>query len=151
MVITLGLHLEKNNMQSRCTDLLMSLEVSCSQSVRRSLACISADAVMFYPVSSSEDRLESGDGVIFDEKKLGSRKAHLLEDKQIPSVGVFDEVFLIWKAFGRITRDLGLLEKKRDKDTGPHPTLIKNFSTVAEDGVTDTTWCRHYKDQDVVT
>ncbi|GJV69893.1 hypothetical protein Tco_1485402 [Tanacetum coccineum] len=28
------------------------------------------------------------------------RKAHLLEDKQIPSVGVFDEVFSTWMAFG---------------------------------------------------
>ncbi|GJZ71178.1 hypothetical protein Tco_0635029 [Tanacetum coccineum] len=28
------------------------------------------------------------------------RKAHLLEDKQIPSVGVFDEVFRTWMAFG---------------------------------------------------
>ncbi|GJV77750.1 hypothetical protein Tco_1509334, partial [Tanacetum coccineum] len=44
-----------------------------------------------------------------------------------------DEVFLIWKAFGRITRDLGSFEQ----DYGPTPTLIKNFSTVARDGVTD--------------
>ncbi|GKD47243.1 hypothetical protein Tco_1271888, partial [Tanacetum coccineum] len=29
--------------------------------------------------------------VIYDKEKPGSRKAHLLEDKHIPSVGVFDE------------------------------------------------------------
>ncbi|GKB79369.1 hypothetical protein Tco_0946264 [Tanacetum coccineum] len=31
---------------------------------------------------------------------MTGRKAHLLEDKQIPSVGVFDEVFSTWMAFG---------------------------------------------------
>ncbi|GJV54781.1 zinc finger, CCHC-type containing protein [Tanacetum coccineum] len=34
--------------------------------------------------------------VIFDEKKLGSRKAHLLEDKQIPSVGHLEEIHVTW-------------------------------------------------------
>ncbi|GJY04428.1 hypothetical protein Tco_0370368 [Tanacetum coccineum] len=38
---------------------------------------------------------------------MTGRKAHLLEDKQIPSVGVFDEVFSTWMAFGGNTRDLG--------------------------------------------
>ncbi|GJU67032.1 hypothetical protein Tco_1253291 [Tanacetum coccineum] len=31
---------------------------------------------------------------------MTGRKAHLLEDKQIPSVGVFDEVFSTWMDFG---------------------------------------------------
>ncbi|GJR50597.1 hypothetical protein Tco_1401118 [Tanacetum coccineum] len=48
------------------------------------------------------------------------RKAHLLEDKQIPSVGVFDEVFSIWKAFGENTRDLGSFGEETDKITNQH-------------------------------
>ncbi|GKC44458.1 putative reverse transcriptase domain-containing protein [Tanacetum coccineum] len=43
-----------------------------------------------YPLGIAEDVLVE---VIFDEKKLGSRKTHLLEDKQIPSVWVFDESY----------------------------------------------------------
>ncbi|GJR27249.1 hypothetical protein Tco_1103481 [Tanacetum coccineum] len=39
-----------------------------------------------------------------------SRKAHLLEDKQIPSVVVFDEV--IWEAFGGKARDLGSIREE---------------------------------------
>ncbi|GJS27868.1 hypothetical protein Tco_0488488 [Tanacetum coccineum] len=54
--------------------------------------------------------------VIFNEKKLESRKAHLLEDKQIPSVGVFDEVFL---ALGWHLEEIQVtwahLEKKRTR------------------------------------
>ncbi|GJV21922.1 hypothetical protein Tco_1370942 [Tanacetum coccineum] len=65
------------------------------------------------------------------------RKAHSLEEKKIPSVGVFDEVFRILKTFGRITRDLGLFGE--ETDYGPTPTSIKNVSTVAGDGVTNTT------------
>ncbi|GKE89111.1 hypothetical protein Tco_1566586, partial [Tanacetum coccineum] len=44
------------------------------------------------------------------------RKSHLLEDKQIPSVGVFDEVYL---AFGRHLEEIHVtwahLEKKRTR------------------------------------
>ncbi|GJR58964.1 hypothetical protein Tco_1501126 [Tanacetum coccineum] len=46
----------------------------------------------------------------------GGRKACLLEDKQIPSVGVFDEVYL---AFGRNLEEIHMtcahLEKKRTR------------------------------------
>ncbi|GJX85956.1 hypothetical protein Tco_0336730 [Tanacetum coccineum] len=49
--------------------------------------------------------------------KLG-RKAHLLEDKQIPSVGVFDEV--TWMAFGGNTLDLGLFGEEMDEITTLH-------------------------------
>ncbi|GJS36971.1 MAK10-like protein [Tanacetum coccineum] len=61
---------------------------SFSKKTKRKFCSEPRDGVRIYP-----------DGVvIFDEKEalkfLGSRKAHLLEDKQIPSVGVFDEVFL---------------------------------------------------------
>ncbi|GKD65827.1 hypothetical protein Tco_1307935 [Tanacetum coccineum] len=48
------------------------------------------------------------------------RKAHLLEDKQIPSVGVFEEVFSIWKAFGGNTRDLDSFGEETDKTTDLH-------------------------------
>ncbi|GJZ03925.1 hypothetical protein Tco_0537200 [Tanacetum coccineum] len=53
------------------------------------------------------------------------RKAHLLEDKQIPSVGVFDEVFSIWKAFGGNTRDLGSFGEETDKTTDLHQHLSR--------------------------
>ncbi|GJU11337.1 putative ribonuclease H-like domain-containing protein [Tanacetum coccineum] len=43
------------------------------------------------------------------------RKAHLYEDKQIPSVGVFGEVFSTWMAFGGNTRDLGSFGEETDK------------------------------------
>ncbi|GJR93614.1 MAK10-like protein [Tanacetum coccineum] len=42
------------------------------------------------------------------------RKAHLLEDKQIPSVGVFDKV--IWEALGENTRDLDSIWKEMGQD-----------------------------------
>ncbi|GKE60012.1 hypothetical protein Tco_1510379, partial [Tanacetum coccineum] len=46
------------------------------------------------------------------------RKAHLLEDKQIPSVGVFDEVFSTWMAFGGNTQRgdgvAGIKRRRRD-------------------------------------
>ncbi|GKC22068.1 hypothetical protein Tco_1024218 [Tanacetum coccineum] len=48
------------------------------------------------------------------------RKAHLLEDKQIPSVGVFDEVFSTWMAFGGYTRDLDSFGEETDKITDLH-------------------------------
>ncbi|GJS81770.1 hypothetical protein Tco_0748311 [Tanacetum coccineum] len=64
--------------------------------------------------------------VIFDEKKLGSRKAHVLEDKQIPSVGVFDEVFL---ALGWHLEEIHVtwahLEKKR--------TRLRTYTKSLED------------------
>ncbi|GKA75626.1 MAK10-like protein [Tanacetum coccineum] len=44
-------------------------------------------------------------------------KAHLFEDKQIPSVLVFDEVFYIWKAFGSNIRDFGSFGEEADKTT----------------------------------
>ncbi|GKB78168.1 hypothetical protein Tco_0945063 [Tanacetum coccineum] len=44
----------------------------------------------------------SGGGLILYQAY--GRKAYLLEDKQIPSVGVFDEVFSTWMAFGGNTQ-----------------------------------------------
>ncbi|GJU88794.1 hypothetical protein Tco_1301217, partial [Tanacetum coccineum] len=48
------------------------------------------------------------------------RKAHLLEDKQISSVGVFDEVFSTWMAFGRSTCDLDSYGEETDEITDLH-------------------------------
>ncbi|GJV27085.1 DNA-directed DNA polymerase [Tanacetum coccineum] len=60
-----------------------------------------------------------------------SRKSHLLEDKQIPSVGVFDEV--TWKTFGGNTRDLDsiLEETGQEYDFTPKEGL-KNKSQMVE-------------------
>ncbi|GJV33475.1 hypothetical protein Tco_1393875 [Tanacetum coccineum] len=72
----------------------------------------------------------SGEGLILYQAygnlyAMTGRKAHLLEDKQIPSVGVFDEVFNIWKAFGGNTRDLGSFREETDKTTNLHQHLFK--------------------------
>ncbi|GJU23234.1 hypothetical protein Tco_1156576 [Tanacetum coccineum] len=54
-----------------------------------------------------------------------SRKAYLLEEKQIPSVGVFDEVFSTWMTFGGNTRDLASFGEETDKTTALHQESIK--------------------------
>ncbi|GJY82616.1 hypothetical protein Tco_0495992 [Tanacetum coccineum] len=56
---------------------------------------------------------------------MTGRKSHLLEDKKIQSVGVFDEVFSIWKAFGGNTRDLGSFGEETDKTTDLHQHLSR--------------------------
>ncbi|GKD41771.1 hypothetical protein Tco_1261978 [Tanacetum coccineum] len=53
---------------------------------------------------------------------MTGRKAHLLEDKQIPSVGVF---MSIWKAFGGNTRDMGSSGEETDKTTNLHQHLSR--------------------------
>ncbi|GJW33131.1 hypothetical protein Tco_0053163 [Tanacetum coccineum] len=66
------------------------------------------------------------------------RKAHLLEDKKIPSVWVFDE-----KAFGRNTRDLSSFGEETDKTTNLHLHLsgisthkLETASQITRDAVT---------------
>ncbi|GJW91371.1 hypothetical protein Tco_0168924 [Tanacetum coccineum] len=61
------------------------------------------------------------------------RKAHLLEDKQIPSVGVFDEVFSFGKHLEEIHMTWAHLEKKQ--------TRLQTYTNIAHtgDGVTNTT------------
>ncbi|GJZ31640.1 hypothetical protein Tco_0576687, partial [Tanacetum coccineum] len=66
------------------------------------------------------------------------RKAHLLEDKQIPSVGVFDEVFSIWKAFGGNTRDLSSFGEETDKTTDLHHHFSRLCSQRLETASQDT-------------
>ncbi|GJR91402.1 hypothetical protein Tco_0215413 [Tanacetum coccineum] len=51
---------------------------------------------------------------------MTGRKAHFLEDKQILSVRVFDEVFSTGMAFGGNTRDLGSFGEERDKTMTLH-------------------------------
>ncbi|GKA08610.1 putative reverse transcriptase domain-containing protein [Tanacetum coccineum] len=74
---------------------------------------------------------------------MTGRKAHLLEDKQIPSVGVFDEVFSIWKAFEGNTHDFGSFGEETDKTTNLHQHLsristqkLKTASQITRDAVT---------------
>ncbi|GKF77633.1 hypothetical protein Tco_0230103, partial [Tanacetum coccineum] len=64
------------------------------------------------------------------------RKSHLLEDKQIPSVGVFDEVFSTWMAFGGNTRDLGSFGEETNEITDLHQILEEILLTKRGDGVT---------------
>ncbi|GJT95964.1 hypothetical protein Tco_1091482 [Tanacetum coccineum] len=51
------------------------------------------------------------------------RKAYLLEDKQISSVGGFDEVFSTWMAFGGNIRDLGSFGEETKEITDLHQIL----------------------------
>ncbi|GJR89123.1 hypothetical protein Tco_0213134 [Tanacetum coccineum] len=74
---------------------------------------------------------------------MTGRKAHLLEDKQIPSVGVFDEVFSIWMVFGGNTRDLGSFGEETDKTTDLHQNLLKIMHTEHGDSVTSIKRRRH--------
>ncbi|GJW48411.1 hypothetical protein Tco_0080057 [Tanacetum coccineum] len=68
------------------------------------------------------------------------------EDKQIPSVGVFDELFSIWKAFGGNTRDLGSFGEETDKIMNLHQHLsristqkLKTASRNTRDAITTPT------------
>ncbi|GKE25344.1 hypothetical protein Tco_1436856 [Tanacetum coccineum] len=64
------------------------------------------------------------------------RKAHLLEDKQISSVGVFDEVFSTWMAFGGNTRDLGSFGEETDEIPDLHQIHDEILFSKREDSVT---------------
>ncbi|GKC33539.1 hypothetical protein Tco_1045923 [Tanacetum coccineum] len=63
------------------------------------------------------------------------RKTHLLEDKQIPSVGVFDEVFSTCMTFGGNTRDLGSFGEETDEITNLHQILKEVLLTERGDGI----------------
>ncbi|GJS99140.1 hypothetical protein Tco_0820310 [Tanacetum coccineum] len=78
---------------------------------------------------------------------MTGRKAHFLEDKQIPSVGVLDEVFSIWKAFGGNTRDLGSFGEETHKTTDLHQHFkrlcsqrLETASQDARDTVTNSSY-----------
>ncbi|GJV12656.1 hypothetical protein Tco_1354197 [Tanacetum coccineum] len=83
---------------------------------------------------------ESNEGEVINElNEYGNavnfyrRKAHLLKDKQIPSVGVFDEV--IWEALGRNTHDLDLIWKETGQDYYFTRSGFKNARTMPGDDV----------------
>ncbi|GJW06102.1 hypothetical protein Tco_1568525 [Tanacetum coccineum] len=65
------------------------------------------------------------------ERKMRGRKAYLLEDKQIPSVGVFST----WMAFGGNTRDLGSFGEETDKITDLHQFHKEVLLIERRDGV----------------
>ncbi|GJZ13714.1 hypothetical protein Tco_0548944 [Tanacetum coccineum] len=71
------------------------------------------------------------------------RKDHFLEDKQIPSVGVFDEVFSTWMVFGGNTRNLGSFGEETDKTTTLHHLSRRIVHTKRGDGVTSIKRHRH--------
>ncbi|GJX99848.1 hypothetical protein Tco_0356867 [Tanacetum coccineum] len=62
------------------------------------------------------------------------RKAHLLKDKKIPSVGVFDEVFSTRMAFRGNIRDLGSFGEETDEITDLHKILEEILLTGRGDG-----------------
>ncbi|GJX54909.1 mannose-6-phosphate isomerase 1-like protein [Tanacetum coccineum] len=82
---------------------------------------------------------------------MTGRKAHLFKDKQIPSVGVFDEVFSIWKAFGGNTHNLGSFGEETDKTTNQHQDSSRFKVSAAGDGVTIHTRRCHTSSSDGVT
>ncbi|GJZ26859.1 hypothetical protein Tco_0571112 [Tanacetum coccineum] len=82
---------------------------------------------------------------------MTGRKAYLLEDKQIQSVWIFDEVFSIWKAFGGNTRDLVSFGEETDKITNQHQDSSRFKVSEPGDGVTIYTRRRHTSSSDGIT
>ncbi|GJY83277.1 hypothetical protein Tco_0496653 [Tanacetum coccineum] len=85
----------------------------------------------------------SGEGLILYQAyrnlyAMIGRKAHLLDDKQIPSVGVFDEVFRTWMALGGNTHDLGSFGEETDEITDLHHDSPRIMFLERGDGVTST-------------
>ncbi|GJW81877.1 hypothetical protein Tco_0145852 [Tanacetum coccineum] len=81
-------------------------------------------------------RAPSGGGLIIYQAygnlyAMIGRKAHLLEDKQIPSVGVFST----WMAFGGNTRDVGSFGEETDEITDLHQILEEVLLTEHGDSV----------------
>ncbi|GJX47766.1 hypothetical protein Tco_0272956 [Tanacetum coccineum] len=77
----------------------------------------------------------SGEGLILYQAygnlyAITGRKAYLLEDKQIPSVGVFDEM-----AFGGNTCDLGSFGEKTDEIMDLHQILEEILLIEHKDGI----------------
>nr|GEZ87419.1 hypothetical protein [Tanacetum cinerariifolium] len=74
------------------------------------------------------------------------RKAHLLEDKQIPSVGVFST----WMAFGGNTSDLGSFGEETDEITDLHQFHEEILFSECGDGVAGIKQRRHDPSSDDV-
>ncbi|GKE63270.1 hypothetical protein Tco_1513637 [Tanacetum coccineum] len=82
----------------------------------------------------------SGEGLILYQAygnlyAMTGRKSYLLEDKQILSVGVFDEVFSSWMAFGGNTCDLGSFGEETDEITDLHQVHEEILFSERGDGV----------------
>ncbi|GJR18271.1 hypothetical protein Tco_0966798 [Tanacetum coccineum] len=77
---------------------------------------------LYYPRSGS-----------LPDSALSGRKVHLLEEKQISSVGVFDEV--TWMTFGGNTRDLGSFGEETDEITDLHQIHKEILFLKSGDGV----------------
>ncbi|GJV67895.1 hypothetical protein Tco_1483404 [Tanacetum coccineum] len=73
---------------------------------------------------------------------MTGRKSHLLEDKQIPNVGVFDKVFSSWMTFEGNTRDLGSFGEETGKITDLHQIHEEVVHTERGDGVACIKRCR---------
>ncbi|GJV15526.1 hypothetical protein Tco_1360849 [Tanacetum coccineum] len=82
-----------------------------------------------------ESNKESSVTATMELRPFKCRKAYFLEDKQIPSVGVFDEVISTWMAFGGNTRDLGSFGEETDKITDLHQIHEEVLFTERGDGV----------------
>nr|GEW52299.1 putative reverse transcriptase domain-containing protein [Tanacetum cinerariifolium] len=82
-----------------------------------------------------------GNHVMLKVSPCKGRKAYLLEDKQIPSVGVFDEVLFYTLSRGN-TRDLGSFGEETDEITDLHQILEEVFLTARRDGIAGITRCR---------
>nr|GEU30320.1 RNA-directed DNA polymerase, eukaryota, reverse transcriptase zinc-binding domain protein [Tanacetum cinerariifolium] len=78
----------------------------------------------------------------FDIFPTRSSKAHLHEDKQIPSVEVFDKVSF-YTLFRGNTRDLDSFGEETDKNTTLHHLSRRIVHTEREDGVPSIKSCRH--------
>ncbi|GJS32722.1 hypothetical protein Tco_0531104 [Tanacetum coccineum] len=76
---------------------------------------------------------------------MTGRKAHLLEDKQIPSAWVFDEM-----AFGGNTHDLGSFGEETDEITNLHQNLEEVLLTKRTDVVASIKRRRHDPSSDGV-
>ncbi|GKB72514.1 hypothetical protein Tco_0933926 [Tanacetum coccineum] len=70
-----------------------------------------------------------------EKKKKEIGKSHLLEDKQIPSVGVFDEVFITWMTFGGNTCDLDSFREETDETTALHQVSLRTTHKERGDGI----------------
>ncbi|GKD12285.1 hypothetical protein Tco_1196692 [Tanacetum coccineum] len=71
------------------------------------------------------------------------RKAYLIEDKQIPNVGVFDEVFSTWMTFEGNTRDLGTFGEETEEITNLHQIYEEILFSERGDGIAGIKRCCH--------
>ncbi|GJW47661.1 hypothetical protein Tco_0079307 [Tanacetum coccineum] len=75
------------------------------------------------------------------------RKAYFLEDKQIPSVRVFDEVFKHLKGIlgGNTTMTLAHFRRRNRQDYGPTPTSPRIYTQKLETAITRDAVTTHLK------